>query len=90
MPPELVAPVVGWLSHEACSVTGEILMSMAGRVARAFVAESPGVHRPEWSIEQVAEQIAAIRSTDAPLVFSVVPSGQVDHIRHSFGMARGD
>lgn len=87
MTPEQVAPVVAWLSHESCSVTGEILISMAGRVARAFVAESPGVYRPEWSIEQVAEQLAAIRSTDAPLVFPVVPSGQLDHIRHSFKLA---
>jgi hypothetical protein len=39
-------------------------------------------------MEQIAEQMAAIRSTDAPLVFSVVPSGQLDHIRHSFKMAR--
>ncbi len=89
MPPELVAPVVGWLAHESCSVTGEILVSMAGRVARAFVAESRGVYRPEWSIEGVAEQMASVRGTDAPLVFPVVPSGQLDHIRHSFAMAKG-
>jgi NAD(P)-dependent dehydrogenase (short-subunit alcohol dehydrogenase family) len=89
MPPELVAPVVGWLAHESCSITGEILSSMAGRVARAFVAESQGVYRPEWSIEDVAERMGAIRNTDTPLVFSVVPSGQTDHIRHSFKMARG-
>jgi NAD(P)-dependent dehydrogenase (short-subunit alcohol dehydrogenase family) len=89
MLPELVSPVVGWLAHETCSVTGEILISMAGRVARAFVAESRGVYRPAWSIEDVAEQMAAIRSTDAPLVFPTVPSGHVDHLRHSFAMARG-
>jgi hypothetical protein len=81
--------VVGWLAHESCSVTGEILVSMAGRVARAFVAESPGVYHPEWSIEKIAEQMAAIRNADAPVVFPVVPSGQVDHIRYGFKMARG-
>lgn len=90
MPPELVAPVVGWLCHEACSVTGEILISMAGRVAKAFVAESPGVYRPEWSIEDVAEKLPVIRDATEPVVFSVVPSGQVDHIRYSFKMAAGD
>jgi NAD(P)-dependent dehydrogenase (short-subunit alcohol dehydrogenase family) len=88
MPPELVAPVVGWLSHESCSITGEILISMAGRVARAFATESLGVYRPEWSIEQVGEEIDTIRNADRPLVFPVVPSGQTDHIRHSFKMAR--
>ncbi len=30
MGPELVAPVVGWLAHESCSVTGEILIALAG------------------------------------------------------------
>ena len=87
MSPELVAPVVGWLAHEACSISGEMLISIAGRVARAFVAESPGMHRDSWSIEQVAEQMDAIRSVQAPLVFPVVPTGHVDHIRHSFAMA---
>lgn len=89
MDPELVAPVVGWLAHESCSVTGEMLSAMAGRVARAYVAESPGVYRPVWSMEQVAEQIDAIRSTDAPRIFPVVPSGHIDHLRYCFEMARG-
>jgi NAD(P)-dependent dehydrogenase (short-subunit alcohol dehydrogenase family) len=88
MDPELVAPVVGWLAHESCSITGEMLISMAGRAARAYVAESPGVYRPTWSIEDVAENIDGIRSTEAPLVFPVVPSGHIDHLRYSFEMAR--
>jgi NAD(P)-dependent dehydrogenase (short-subunit alcohol dehydrogenase family) len=88
MDPELVAPVVGWLAHEACTITGEMLIAMAGRAARAYVAESPGVYRPAWSIEQVAENIDAIRSTAAPVIFPVVPSGHVDHLRYSFEMAK--
>jgi NAD(P)-dependent dehydrogenase (short-subunit alcohol dehydrogenase family) len=88
MGPELVAPVVGWLAHESCSITGEMLVSIAGRVARAFIAETPGVYQPSWSIEQVGDQIAAIRNTDAPWIFPVVPSGHVDHIRRSFEMAK--
>ena len=88
MDPELVAPVVGWLSHESCTITGEMLIAMAGRAARAYVAESPGVYRPAWSIEQVAENIDAIRSTAAPVIFPVVPSGHVDHLRYSFEMAK--
>ncbi|HMJ55555.1 MAG TPA: SDR family NAD(P)-dependent oxidoreductase [Polyangiaceae bacterium] len=88
MDPELVAPAVGWLAHESCSITGEMLVSIAGRVAKAFIAETPGVYRPAWSIEQVAEQIAAIRSTEHPQIFTVVPSGHIDHIRYSFEMAK--
>jgi NAD(P)-dependent dehydrogenase (short-subunit alcohol dehydrogenase family) len=88
MGPELVAPVVGWLSHESCSVTGEILSSMAGRVSRMYIAESPGVYQPSWSIEQVGERIGTIREGGTPWVLPVVPSGQIDHIRRSFEMAR--
>jgi NAD(P)-dependent dehydrogenase (short-subunit alcohol dehydrogenase family) len=88
MGPELVAPVVGWLSHESCSVTGEMLVALAGRVARAVVAETPGVYRPSWSIAEVGEQIAAIRDASTTVVFPVVPDGHGDHIRYSFAMAK--
>lgn len=88
MGPELVAPVVGWLSHESCSITGEILSSMAGRVSRMYIAESPGVYQPAWSVEQVGERIDSIRQGGEPWVLSVVPSGQIDHIRRSFEMTR--
>lgn len=87
MSPEMVAPVVGWLAHESCSITGEMLISIAGRVAKAFLAETPGEYRDAWSIEQVAEQIDAIRNTDAPFIAAVVPAGHADHIRYSFEMA---
>ncbi|MDP9141855.1 MAG: SDR family NAD(P)-dependent oxidoreductase [Pseudomonadota bacterium] len=88
MGPELVAPLVAWLSHESCSVTGEIMSAMAGRLAKIYLAETPGVYKPEWSIEGVGEQMQAIRDTGTPWVFPVVPSGQADHIRRSFEMAR--
>ncbi|HVA41153.1 MAG TPA: SDR family NAD(P)-dependent oxidoreductase [Candidatus Binataceae bacterium] len=87
MSPDLVAPVVGWLAHESCSISGEMLISIAGRVARAFIGETPGVYRDSWSIEDVAEQMAAIRHLDVPFVPAVVPSGHADHIRYSFAMA---
>ena len=87
MDPELVAPAVGWLAHEACTITGEILAAIAGRIARVVVAETRGVHRPSWTMEQVVEDIDAIRDTAAPIVFPVVPGGHADHIRYSFEMA---
>ncbi len=84
---DLVAPAVGWLAHESCSVSGELFVAIAGRVARAFIAETPGVYQPSWSIEDVATNIDAIRDDTAPLVFAPVPDGHTDHIRFSFGMA---
>jgi NAD(P)-dependent dehydrogenase (short-subunit alcohol dehydrogenase family) len=87
MSPELVAPVVGWLAHESCSVSGEMLIALAGRVAKAVVAETPGVYRPTWSIAEVGEHLGAIRDASEPVVFPVVPDGHGDHIRYSFSMA---
>jgi NAD(P)-dependent dehydrogenase (short-subunit alcohol dehydrogenase family) len=85
MSPEMVAPVVAWLAHESCSISGEMLISIAGRVAEAFIAESRGVYRGTWSIEDVAAQMDAIRNTAAP--FIATGDAHVDHIRYSFEMA---
>src|ERR1700752_936836 len=87
MGPELVAPVVGWLAHESCSLTGEVLIALAGRVARAVVTETPGVYRPSWSMHEVGEHIGAIRNASDPVVFPIVPDGHGDHIRYSFTLA---
>jgi len=84
---ELVAPVVGWLAHESCSVSGEMFIALAGRVARAVIAESPGVYRPSWTVEDVGEHLDAIRYVEAPLIFPVVPDGHDQHIRYSFELA---
>jgi short-subunit dehydrogenase len=88
MEPELVAPTVAWLAHESCSISGEMLVAMGGRVARAFIAESAGVYRPAWSIEDVANEIDAIRRADSPVIFPPVPHGELDHLMYGFDMAR--
>jgi hypothetical protein len=85
---ELVAPVVGWLAHESCSVTGELFIALAGRVARAVIAESPGVCRASWTIEDVGSHLDAIRYVEAPLIFPAVPDGHDQHIRYSFDLAQ--
>ena len=88
MGPEMVAPAVGWMCHESCSITGEILTSIAGRIAKMFIAETPGVYRYRWTIEEVSEQMEAIRDAAAPVIFPSVPSGITDHIRYSIEMNR--
>jgi NAD(P)-dependent dehydrogenase (short-subunit alcohol dehydrogenase family) len=88
MDPEMVAPAVAYLAHESCAVSGEILVSAAGRVARAFPAESRGIYRRHWTIEDVAADLQAIRDPSTPVVFPVVPSGHLDHLRYSFAMTK--
>ncbi len=87
MDPDLVAPAVGWLCHESCSISGEMLSSGAGRVAKVFITETPGVYRSNWTLEDIAEQIDAIRNTDQTVTFPVVPSGQLGHLQYSFALA---
>src|SRR6202008_2800555 len=83
MGPELVAPVVGWLAHESCSESGAKFIALAGRVARAVIAQSPGVYRGWWTVEDVGVHLDAIRNVEAPLVFPVLPDGHDQHIRYS-------
>ena len=85
MGPELVAPSVAWLAHENCSITGEMITAGAGRLSRAFIAETPGVYQPIWSIEDVDARIAEIRDKSEVLDFGL--HGHVDHLTYSFGMA---
>jgi len=62
MSPDLVAPMVAFLAHEACPVSGEIYAAGAGRFSRIFIASTPGyVHAtPEPTIEDIARNWAAI------------------------------
>lgn len=88
MGPELAAPAAAWLAHESCSLSGEMLVTIAGRVARGFVAETRGVYQPSWTIEQVGQQIGAIRDPADPWILPVLPGGQAEHIKRSFAMAK--
>jgi NAD(P)-dependent dehydrogenase (short-subunit alcohol dehydrogenase family) len=62
MSPELVAPMVAFLAHETCPVSGEIYAAGAGRFARIFLASTNGyVHLGgEPTVEDVAEHWAMI------------------------------
>ena len=89
MAPEAVAPAVAWLAHKSCSITGEMLVSMGGRIARAVLAETEGVYNPSWTLEEVAAQMNNIRNTECLKIFSPIPSGHDEHINFSFEMGEG-
>ena len=59
--PDLVSPIVGWLCHEDCPVTGEVYSAVGGRIARYFVALTPGYYKADLSIEDVRDNFATIR-----------------------------
>jgi NAD(P)-dependent dehydrogenase (short-subunit alcohol dehydrogenase family) len=62
--PALVSPVVGYLVHDSCTLTGEVLSVGGGRVARVFIAETPGYFSPNLTVEDVAANLEAITATD--------------------------
>jgi NAD(P)-dependent dehydrogenase (short-subunit alcohol dehydrogenase family) len=59
--PERAAPVAAYLVHEDCAVTGEVWRAAGGRVARIFVAETPGYEAEDLQLEDVREHIDQIR-----------------------------
>ena len=56
MAPALVAPMVAYLAHEDCPVSGEIYAAGAGRFARIFIAQTAGyVQSTPATIEDIAQ-----------------------------------
>ena len=58
--PGTVSPLVAYLAHEDCAVNGHVYSVAGGRVARIFIAETPGVVLPENTAEGVRDHLALI------------------------------
>jgi NAD(P)-dependent dehydrogenase (short-subunit alcohol dehydrogenase family) len=59
--PALVSPLVAFLAHEECPVSGEIYSAGGGTVARFFIGRTRGYFNPALSIEDVRDHLAEIR-----------------------------
>jgi NAD(P)-dependent dehydrogenase (short-subunit alcohol dehydrogenase family) len=78
--PALVAPVVAFLAHRDCPVSGEIYTVGAGHVARFFIGRTKGFFHPALSIEGVRDHFAQIRDdTDY-----TVPGGPGEEVSELF------
>jgi NAD(P)-dependent dehydrogenase (short-subunit alcohol dehydrogenase family) len=75
--PATVSPVVAYLVHEDCPVTGEIFSVAGGRVARFFIGLTEGWYKPDLSPEDVRDHWDDIRSEDG----YIVPAGTQDELR---------
>lgn len=62
--PEAVTPVVTYLAHESCEVSGEVYSVGGGRVARVFIGVTPGWVKKGHTPEDVAENFAQIRDPE--------------------------
>ncbi len=57
MDPELVTPVVVYLSHRDCDRTAHIYSVGAGQVSRVFIAVTKGIEKTALTAESVANAI---------------------------------
>ena len=66
--PALVSPIVAWLCHEDCPVSGEVYSAAGGRIARFFVGLTKGYYNPKLSLEDVRDHFEEIRDQDGYIV----------------------
>lgn len=59
--PEFVSPVVAWLAHQDCPVTGEVYTVGGGRVGRFFVGMTKGFYKADLNVEDVRDHWTEIR-----------------------------
>ncbi len=71
--PALVTPIVAWLAHEDCDVSGEIYSVGGGRVARVFLGETVGYVNPNLTLEDIRDNWAQIRNTDGYVIPANLP-----------------
>jgi NAD(P)-dependent dehydrogenase (short-subunit alcohol dehydrogenase family) len=79
--PALVAPVVAFLAHQDCPVSGEIYTVGAGHVARFFIGRTKGYYKPALAIEDVRDHLDEIRNASD----FTVPGGPADEMGELFG-----
>ncbi|MBI2706248.1 MAG: SDR family oxidoreductase [Actinobacteria bacterium] len=75
--PESITPVVAWLAHEDCPVTGEIYSVAGGQVSRFFIGRTPGVYKSDLTVEDVRDNFDAIRDEEG----YTVPENITDELR---------
>jgi NAD(P)-dependent dehydrogenase (short-subunit alcohol dehydrogenase family) len=75
LPPELVAPVVAFLAHEDCPVSGECIDAVGGEVRRTYVAQTTGFTDNRLTIETVASRWQEVMRGAAE---TLLPAGAFD------------
>ncbi len=75
--PAQVSPVVAWLVHEDCPVSGEVFTAAGGRVARFFIGMTEGwAHPGQLTTEEVRDHFDQIRDPEG----YTIPAGPTDEL----------
>jgi NAD(P)-dependent dehydrogenase (short-subunit alcohol dehydrogenase family) len=78
--PRLVAPLVGWLAHGACPVSGECFSVGAGHYARVGLEVTEGLVDRDATIETIAANASTILDSPATPITTTVS----DNMRRMF------
>jgi NAD(P)-dependent dehydrogenase (short-subunit alcohol dehydrogenase family) len=78
--PRLVAPLVGWLAHDACPVSGECFSVGGGHYARVGLEVTEGLVDRDATVETIAAGAAAILDSPATPITTTVS----DNMRRMF------
>ncbi len=91
MSPDLVAPMVAFLAHEDCPVSGEIYTAGFGRFARLFIASTEGYVHPTSapSVEDIAHHWATINDEHGYYVPADLMAWSAAFMKH-LGPSGGD
>jgi len=75
--PAQVSPVMAWLAHEDCPVSGEVFSAAGGRVARFFIGMTEGWSHPgQLTPEEVRDHFEEIRDPKG----ATIPAGPGDEL----------
>ncbi|MDT5006652.1 MAG: hypothetical protein QOJ24_3828 [Mycobacterium sp.] len=74
--PALVAPVVAFLAHADCPVSGEIYTVGGGQVSRFFIGRTKGYYNPSLTLEDVSAYFEQIRDPSE----HTIPAGPADEM----------
>ncbi len=84
MAPNMVAPMVAYLCHEQCPVSGEIYVAGGGRFSRLYIASTPGyvAERALPTPEDVADHWAQINDETGYYVPADLPAWAAEYMGH--------
>ena len=82
--PDLVSPIVAYLCHETCQVSGEMYAAGAGRFSRIFIASTDGYVQAdrEPTLEDIAENWSTINDETGYYVPSDLPDWAGQYMKH--------
>ena len=68
IPPEAIAPVVAFLAHRACALSGQVLSVGGGHVSAVLTSVTRGITDPQLSAETVRDRLAEIFDPEGAVI----------------------